>query len=96
VKILALISVADGADFSAIRQHLADELRGSWELFAAGILREAYATASPSRVVFTLETESIVQAQALLEELPLVKAGVFAIELMELRPFTNWSLLFAK
>ncbi len=96
MKILAIISAAEGADFALIRQHLAAELRGSWELFTAGILREAYATASPSRVVFMLETETPTQAQALLEDLPLVKAGAFTFELIALRPFANWSLLFAK
>jgi len=96
MKTLAIISVAPGAETATIRQHLADELRGSWEMFANGTLREAYATENPGRVVFILETASLDDARTLLGDLPLVRAGCFSLELLELRPFVNWSLLFSK
>jgi hypothetical protein len=35
-------------------------------------------------------------AQQHLLSLPLVAAGMFQLDLMELRPFTNWSTLFQK
>ena len=59
------------------------------------MLREAYATAAPTRVVFVLEAEDAAHADNLLRELPLIAAGVFSVELVELRPFVNWSRLFA-
>jgi len=96
VKILAIISIAPGAEIATIRQHLGEELRGSWDMFATGTLREAYATENPGRVVFILETDSIGHARTLLGNLPLVQAGCFALELLELRPFVNWSFLFSK
>ena len=96
MKILAIIDVASGANLTELRAHLAGEVRGSWDLFASGVLREAYATSTPTRVVFVLEAEGAADAEARLSTLPLVAAGMMRIELIELRPFVNWSLLFAK
>ena len=96
MKILALIEVAPGAPVDAVRADLVNELRGSWSLFTSGVLREAYATASPTRVVFVLEADDVARAEAHLRTLPLVAAGHMRFDLVELRPFANWSLLFAR
>jgi len=95
MKILALIDVVAGAPIEKIRAELASEVRASWELFAAGALREVYATAAPSRVVFVFEAADPEEAAGRLDDMPLIKAGHLKYELIELRPFTNWSLLFA-
>jgi hypothetical protein len=68
---------------------------GSWKLFSSEVLREAYSTATPSRVVFILEVDDIGCARARMRELPLVAAGLLSLELMELRPFVKWSMLFS-
>lgn len=95
MKILAIIDVVPGADLGLVRQHLDDELRASWRLLSDDVLREAHATATPSRVVFVLETADVPEAQRRFSEMPLVTRGLLAVELIELRPFTNWSRLFA-
>ena len=95
MKVLAIIDVAPGADMAELRKALPEEIMGSWGLFASGVLREAYATASPTRVVFVLEVESAVAADAHLRRLPMVAAGLMKMEYVELRPFVNWSALFA-
>lgn len=95
MKILAIIEVVPGADMQKLRAEISHELKGSWSLFASGFLREAYATEAPTRVVFVIESESRAQAEAQLRTLPLVGAGLMKVELVELRPFVNWSLLFA-
>ena len=91
MKILAILDVLSGAPMDRVRSELANELQGSWALFAAGVLREAYATAIPTRVVFVLETENAAHAEEHLRKLPLVGAGHINFELVELRPFVNWS-----
>ena len=96
MKLLAIIDVAQGAKLEAVRAELANELRGSWKLYEAGALREAYATAAPTRVVFVLEAEDANAARSLLRELPMVANGLVQVELVELRPFVNWSLLFSR
>ena len=70
--------------------------KGSWALFESGVLREAYATATPTRVVFVLEAEDVARAEQHLRSLPLIATGHLNFELVELRPFVNWSMLFAQ
>jgi hypothetical protein len=96
MKVLAIIEVEPGGNIDRLRQELPHEIRESWALFASGILREAYATATPSRVVFVLEAENASGAEAHLRALPLVAAGLLRVELVELHPFVNWSALFAR
>jgi hypothetical protein len=57
MRILAIIDVAPSARLEAVRSEILTELRGSWALYASGTLREVYATASPTSVVFVLEAE---------------------------------------
>ena len=94
MRVLAIIDVADGVDAAQVRPRLEQELRGSWTLYSAGTLREAYATSLPTRVVFVLETASLDEAKAQLARLPLIASGALRFDLVELRPFVNWSLLF--
>ncbi len=75
---------------------MTDEVRASWALFAQGVLREAYLTDAPSRVVFVLEAPGVPEAAKELKQLPLIAAGLARLDLLELRPFANWSLLFAR
>jgi hypothetical protein len=95
MRILAIIDVAPSTRLEALRSELLTELRGSWALYASGTLREAYATASPTRVVFVLEADDAAHAEQALNQLPLVARRLLTYELVELRPFANWSMLFA-
>jgi|GEM_PF-5663037 len=96
MKFLAIINVAKSADLQSVRNDLANELKASWELFASGMLREAYLTDIPTRVVFIIETDGRAQAEACLRGMPLIGSGSLVFELVELQPFVNWSLLFAR
>jgi hypothetical protein len=96
MKFVAIIEVVPSAPLEKLRAELSNEIKESWRLFAAGALREAYATESPTRVVFILEAADAASAATDLGNLPLIRAGLLTYELIELRPFANWSLLFAK
>jgi hypothetical protein len=96
MKVLALLSLVPDAPLGTVRAELADELRGSWALYASGALREVYATEDPKRVVFVMEAEDAAAARRQLAPLPLVAAGMFNVDCLELRPFVNWSMLFAQ
>jgi hypothetical protein len=95
MKLLAIIDLASDAPIELVRRELPDELKGSWDLFAKGVLREAYLTETPTRVVFILEAADMTDAEEKLERLPLVAKGAMRVGLIELRPFTNWSRLFS-
>jgi hypothetical protein len=94
MKFLAIIDVADNAPMEAVRAGLREELRHSWALFAGGTLREAFATEKPTRIVFVLEVDGAEAAASQLGRLPMIEAGLITFQLIELRPFANWSLLF--
>jgi hypothetical protein len=96
MKILAIIGLAPGANIDAVRRELDGEIRGSWALYASGLLRETYATESPTRVVFVFEAVGTAEVERELRKLPLVAKGLMTFELVELRPFVNWSRLFAQ
>ena len=55
-----------------MRRELPGELKGSWDLFAKGVLREAYQTDTPTRVVFILEAADMTDAEEQLERLSLI------------------------
>jgi hypothetical protein len=95
MKVLAVVHLAPSADLLQVRRLLGEELRGSWKLFSQDIIREAYLTDDASRIVFVLEAEHAAAAETHLKTLPLVKSGSFTLQLIELRPFTNWERLFA-
>jgi hypothetical protein len=95
MKVLAIFTLKPEARLHAARAELANEIRGSCWLFASGVLREAYATELPSRVVFVIEADNAAAAEGHLASLPLIVAGTFEVECMELRPFVNWSKRFA-
>jgi hypothetical protein len=96
MKILAILTVKSEAKLESVRAELANEIRGSWALYSSGVLREAYATEVPTRVVFVIEADNAAAAERHLVPLPLVAAGMFQMEFVELRPFVNWSTLFAR
>ena len=91
---LAILTLKPDANPDAVRSEIAHEIRGSWTLYASGTLREVYATELPTRVVFVMEAANVADAEHHLQPLPLVQAGMFQIEFLELRPFANWSTLF--
>lgn len=95
MKVLAVLTLMPEAKLETVRAELADELKASWALYASGVLREVYATEDPKRVVFVLEADDAAGAKRLLAPMPLVSAAMFKMEFVELRPFVNWSMLFA-
>jgi hypothetical protein len=95
MKVLVMLTLVPEAKPETVRVALAEELRGSWALYSSGVLREIYTTEDSRRVVFVMEADNAATATRLLAPLPLVAAGMFDMEFVELRPFVNWSMLFA-
>lgn len=96
MRMLAILDLAPGAPMETVRAQLDSEIKGSWALYASGVLREVYATPVASRVVFVLECENQAAAEQHLRQLPMIASGLFRMEFIELRPFVNWSRLFAQ
>jgi hypothetical protein len=94
MKILALEKDIPGAPAGDNTALLQDEARAVWELMHSGVIREIHFRDDRSQAVILLEAGGVAQAQALLAQLPLVKAGLIAFEVIGLRPYPGFARLF--
>jgi hypothetical protein len=94
MKVLAILTLKPETPLETIRPRLVNEIKESWTLYASGALREVYATDLPHQGRIRVEADNTAAAHRHLAPLPLVAAGLFQIDCMELRPFVNWSALF--
>jgi muconolactone delta-isomerase len=95
MKILAIERELPGATAEAFRPHLKAEARRAWELIQAGVFREMYFRADEAIAVIMLECASVDEAQAVLDTLPLVQAGLITFDVMPLIPYPGLARLFA-
>lgn len=95
MKILALEHELPGATPEKFREHAGAEARQVWELYRAGVIRELYFRADWNEAVLILEHTSLTKAQAALETLPFVRAGLIRFELVPLKPYSGFERLFA-
>jgi hypothetical protein len=95
VKILALENELSGVAPQAFQPMLKAEAQCIWELQQAGRLREAYFRADQHTAVLVLECRNIEEVQSLLNDLPLVAAGLITFELIPLAPYDGLARLFA-
>ncbi len=84
----------DGVDaHREIAPHAESELRALWELYRSGTVREMYSPGNPGAVL-VLEADSVDTAQQLLAQLPLMANEIMTLELIELRSFAAFQMLF--
>jgi muconolactone delta-isomerase len=96
VKLLAFEKELPGATPEQFRPLLEDEARRIWELQQSGQLREIYFRADGHTAVLVLECLNEKEAHRLLDNLPLVVAGLIEFEVVPLAPYDGWARLFAK
>jgi hypothetical protein len=77
-----------------VARHADAELRALWQLYRDGVVREMYSPAGPGAIL-VLEAVSAREAERLVAQLPLIEAGVMALEVTELRPFAAIEMLFS-
>lgn len=95
MKILALDRPLPGATMEKVGLHLHDEIRHTWAANKTGVLRDIYFRQDRPGVAIFLECASVSEAEGLLADLPLAKAGLIEFEVIPLGAFVNWELLFA-
>ena len=94
MKILALEREVPGALPEKFKIHSKAEAARVWALYREGKLREIYFNAETNEAVLILECEDRREAEALLETLPLVSAGLITFDLLPLVPYTGFARLF--
>jgi muconolactone delta-isomerase len=70
------------------------EARRVWELTQQGKLRETYFRADRDEAVLILECDSLDEARAVLDSLPLVQAGLITFDCIPLKPYPGFARLF--
>ncbi len=94
MKILAIEHELPGATEAIFARHGKAEARRAWELVQAGVFREMYFRADRTEAVLILECASVEEAQAILDTLPLVRAGAISFELIPLVAYPGFARLF--
>lgn len=92
MKILAIEKELKTVDWEQEVQTLTEEARSAYKLILSGLLREIYFTENKNAVLI-LECEDKMVAKQQLDQLPLVKKGMIAFEIVELHPYTGFSRL---
>jgi muconolactone delta-isomerase len=95
MKILAIEHELPGATADQFQRRLDDEAARAWQLHQAGVIRELYFQADQNTAVLILECEDVIEAEAVLATLPLVKAGLITFKVMALKPYPGFARLFA-
>ncbi len=89
MKILAIESEIEGADWTDSEDILKEEARHVYALYLTDSIREIYFTENKNAILL-MEMEDKKAAIKLLDTLPLVKSGKIRFEVMELRPYTGY------
>ncbi len=85
-KILAIGSFAAPPSSDALRAIMPEEMSDTARLYLDGHLDQWYSRQDRSGVVFLLNVDSIEAAHALLESLPLGRAGLMSFDYIPLGP----------
>jgi hypothetical protein len=92
VKVFAIASATSALTPDKLQQHLPNEVPATLKLYLDGKVEQFWfrENAGP---IFLMETESIEQAKATLDALPLVADGLMSYELIPVTPLRPLGLL---
>ena len=96
MKILALENEITGFSADDYQPHLHDEAQRIWQLHKQGVIREIYFRADRHEAVLILECRDQHVAQAIIDTLPLVEAGLVTFELIPLVAYDGYERLFGQ
>ncbi len=96
MKILAIEKEVKGVtDDQFTPEILRAEAAKAWELHQADVIRELHFRADWDGAVLILECADLGEADRVLRELPLARAGLIAFDLIPLAPYPGFARLFA-
>ena len=96
MKIFALERELPGATAEQFQLHAKDEAREAWKLHQAGSIRELYFRADQHSAVLVLECASTNEAMDVLSQLPYVREGLIAFDLIPLQAYPGFARLFER
>jgi hypothetical protein len=96
MKILAIEHELPGATAEGFQRYAKEEAWQAWKLHQAGLIRELYFRSDRNESVLVLECESAEVAQRMLWELPFIREGLIAFELIPLKAYPGFERLFVR
>lgn len=97
MKIIAIEKEIKGvSDSQFTKSILKEEAEQAWQFYQQGFFREMYFTRGTNLAVIILECDGILEANQILNQLPLVKHGLIDFEINELLPYNGFERLFAQ
>jgi hypothetical protein len=94
MKILALEVECEGSTPEQFSELAQKEAQVVWRLIQAEKIREIYFRRDQESAVIILETNSLKDAEEILQELPFVQAGLIRFELLPLKAYPGLMRLF--
>jgi hypothetical protein len=73
---------------------LEEEIRYAWGGYADENLRQIWYRADGEAPIVLMEANSLDEVRTLVDETPFHRDGVATWDIIELKPFTSWSVLF--
>jgi hypothetical protein len=95
MKILAIEKEIEGVGWKNIEKLLEKEAQHIFQLYLSDCLREIYFTENKNAVLI-MEAKDKIEAEMLLNDLPLVKTGKIEFEIKELMPYTGYERIIKK
>ena len=96
MQILAISKLKEGVTLDKIGQHGADEVKHTLEAYLDGKIRNFWFQVNRPGVVFILESTDENEARRVMEELPLVVAGLMDVDLIPLQPLKPLGMLIGR
>lgn len=96
MQILAIMNAKEGVTPDKIGPHAADEVKHTLEAYLDGKIRNFWMQVNGLGVVFMLESKDEDEARQVMEELPLVVAGLTEFELIPLQPLQPLATLIGR
>jgi hypothetical protein len=93
--VMATLTVKDGPARADRTKVMPDEVRQTVVLYLDGKIQQWYARGDGKGVVFFLNCQTVDEAKAILEKLPLIQGGFASFEYMPLGPLSPLRLLIA-
>ncbi len=96
MKVLAIEKDRPDASPWDFEPHLKDEARAVWHLLQSGTIRDIYFRDDREEALIILEVHDVAEAERVLGQMPLAKAGLAEFEVIGLRPYSGFARLFKK
>lgn len=94
MKILALLTMATGADRAAFGPLLVSEEQVLWAAYREGVLREWYFQPEPLAVTLIYEAADVIAVERQVDALPMVQAGLLDRRIVTLGPWIPLEVMF--